>query len=79
MKPMSRCDSSDLLWAEASVESDLDLKQGLRRRRRRRRSTFEPRFGPNSVALEIGLIRLSTISDDFAIYSSECKVVPIRG
>ncbi len=29
------------------------------RRKRRRRPTFTPRFGPQSMALEIGLLRLS--------------------
>lgn len=29
------------------------------RRKKRRRATFTPRFGPASVALEIGLIRQS--------------------
>lgn len=28
------------------------------RRKRRRRPTFTPRFGPGSVALEIGLLRM---------------------
>ena len=29
------------------------------RRRRRRRPTVTPRFGPSSVALELGLLRLA--------------------
>ena len=34
------------------------------RRKRKRRPTLTPRFGPASVALEIGLIRLSLEIDE---------------
>ncbi|MDD2942005.1 MAG: hypothetical protein PHC51_03465 [bacterium] len=33
------------------------MEQDARRRKRKRRPTLIPRFGPSSLALEIGLIR----------------------
>lgn len=35
------------------------MEQLKTRRKRRRRPTFTPRFGPASVALELGLLRLT--------------------
>ena len=35
------------------------MQQVTLRRKRRRRPTFTPRFGPASVAFEIGLLRMS--------------------
>ena len=38
------------------------LNDNANRRKRRRRPTFTTRFGPNSLALEIGIVRLALLS-----------------
>lgn len=40
------------------------MQQNNSRRKRRRRPTFSARFGPSSLALEIGVIRVVLTSGD---------------
>lgn len=44
-----------------------------RKKRRRRRPTFTPRFGPQSVALEIGLVRLALKSGERGVLDSSVQ------
>ena len=42
-----------------AVRREKSMPGNQLKRKRRRRPTFTPRFGPSSVALEIGLLRLT--------------------
>jgi len=49
------------------------MEQVKNRRRRRRRPTFTPRFGPSSVALELGLLRLTLAEEREQALKNENK------